>query len=222
MAQKVLVTGANRGIGLEFCRQYQADGWEVVAVCRRPSPALGELVGVQVIENVDVSSPDQLQKLAQQLSGQTFDVLINNAGVWSEEALGEVSPPEWTRVMTINALGPILVTQALLGSLASGSKIAMVTSRMGSIEDNTMGGYYAYRMSKAALNAGAKSLALDLKNQGISVVILHPGYVITDMTNHLGDLTPQESVTGMIKRISELTMATSGGFFHSNGEELPW
>ncbi|MCB0364610.1 MAG: SDR family oxidoreductase [Bdellovibrionaceae bacterium] len=221
MVKKVLVTGANRGIGLEFCRQYQADGWEVTAVCRGSSPALREL-GVRIIEEVDVSSPDQLKKLAQQLSAQTFDVLINNAGVWSEETLGEVTVPEWSRVMAVNGLGPILVTQALLANLSSGSKIAMVTSRMGSIEDNTMGGYYAYRMSKAALNAGAKSLALDLKNQGIAVVILHPGYVITDMTNRLGDLTPQQSVTGMRQRIEELTMATSGGFFHTNGEKLPW
>lgn len=221
MEKTVLITGCNRGIGLEFCRQYQANGWEVLAVCRQPSQALQEL-GVTIFESVDVTSVDDLSRLTGELKGKKIDLLINNAGVLTVDSLEQIKSDSWTSVMQVNGLGPMLVTQALLGSLAEGSKVAMVTSRMGSIEDNSMGGYYSYRMSKAALNAGAKSLALDLKPKGIAVAILHPGYVKTDMTQQLGEITPSQSVTGLRERIEELTMATSGGFWHTNGEELPW
>ena len=217
----VLVTGANRGIGLEMCRLYAERGDSVVAVCRQPSDALREL-GVRIETGVDQTDQASVDKLAGDLGNLSIDVLINNAGILRVERLDGLDFESMLRQYEVNALGPLRVTAALLPSLGSGSKVAIVTSRMGSIGDNTSGGYYGYRMSKAAVNMAGMSLARDLRGREIAVAILHPGFVRTDMTRGLGDIEPRESARGLIARIDELTLARTGGFWHTNGEVLMW
>lgn len=216
-----LVTGANRGIGLELCRQLAARGYHVIATCRRSSKELDAL-GVEVYPDVDVTSDKSVNLLAEKLQGRTIDLLINNAGVLSSEDLSDLDFASIQRQMEVNAYGPLRVTRKLLPNLKSGSKVVLITSRMGSIGDNTSGGYYGYRMSKAALNAAGVSLARDLASQGIAVGILHPGPVRTDMTGGHGSVDPPEAVAGLLARIDELDLASTGRFRHANGEELPW
>ncbi len=217
----IFITGANRGIGLEYCRQYKNSGNTVIAVCRSPSSELLEL-GVDIIEGIDVSDASSVEKLAEQLQGKQIDIAINNAGVMLNETLDDLDLDGIQQQFAVNTLGPLLVTKALLPVMASPSKLILITSRMGSIADNTSGGYYGYRMSKAALNIAGKSLACELKDKGIAVGILHPGFVKTDMTNHSGNITPSEAVEGLIKRTEELTLDNSGTFWHSDGQVLPW
>jgi NAD(P)-dependent dehydrogenase (short-subunit alcohol dehydrogenase family) len=219
--QTVVIVGANRGIGLELARQFKNRGDGVVAVCRKASDELAELEA-EVIEGVDVTSERSLARLSEALEGRTIDVLVNNAGVLSDESLSDLDVDRIRRQFEINSLGPLRVTAALRGNLDSGSKVAIVSSRMGSIEDNTSGGRYGYRMSKAAVNMAGRSLAHDLKEAGIAVVVLHPGFVRTDMTGHQGLIDPPESAVGLIARIDELTVETSGSFRHTNGETIPW
>lgn len=224
MTETVLITGTNRGIGLELCRQLSAKGMHVIATCRHASKELKDL-NVEIIEDVEVSEPSSLAKLADTLKGRNIDWLINNAGIAGGIGLGDIDDAavdSFIRMYRVNSLGPLLVTQALLPNLHEGSKVGIITSRMGSIDDNDSGGSYAYRMSKAAVNAAGKSLSVDLKPRGIAVAILHPGWVRTDMTGHGGLIDPDESASGLIKRMEELTLDTSGGFWHTNGERLPW
>jgi NAD(P)-dependent dehydrogenase (short-subunit alcohol dehydrogenase family) len=224
MIETVLITGTNRGIGLELCRQLSAKGMHVIATCRHASKELKDL-NVEIIEDVEVSEPTSLAKLADTLKGRNIDWLINNAGIAGGIGLGDIDDAavdSFIRMYRVNSLGPLLVTQALLPNLHEGSKVGIITSRMGSIDDNDSGGSYAYRMSKAAVNAAGKSLSVDLKPRGIAVAILHPGWVRTDMTGHGGLIDPDESASGLIKRMEELTLDTSGGFWHTNGERLPW
>jgi len=217
----VCITGANRGIGLELARQFRDRGDEVVAICRRPSGELAGL-GVRVVDGIDVTDGAEVRRLAERLDGETIDVLVNNAGVLSDESLDDLDFDRIRRQFEINSLGPLRVTAALRRNLGAGSKVAIVTSRMGSIDDNTSGGRYGYRMSKAAVNMAGRSLAHDLRPDGVAVVILHPGFVRTDMTGHSGLVDPPESAAGLIARIDELTLETSGSFRHANGEHLPW
>jgi len=217
----VCITGANRGIGLELARQYTERGETVIAVCRQPSSELEDL-GVEVVDGVDVSDPDGVGRLAESIGERPIDVLINNAGILSKESLDDLDFDRIRRQFEVNSLGPLRVTAALRGNLASGSKVAIVTSRMGSIDDNSSGGSYGYRMSKAAVNMAGRSLAQDLKPDEIAVAILHPGFVRTDMTDHSGLVDPPESAAGLIARIDELTLDTSGSFWHANGDRLPW
>lgn len=219
--QHAVITGANRGIGLELCRQLADAGWGVTALCRRATPELRALP-VQILEDFDVTDETALGDFAAGLASGSVDLLINNAGILDSTSLDHLDPDSIRRQFEVNALGPLRVTSALLPALARDSKVALITSRMGSISDNTSGGSYGYRMSKAALNAAGKSLALDLAGRGISVAILHPGYVRTDMTGQQGLIEVVESAAGLIQRIDELTPATSGTFWHSNGEILPW
>lgn len=224
MAKTALVTGSSRGIGLEFCTQLQQRGFDVIATCRSATPAL-QALGVEVIEHVDVSDPDSLHQLVAKLDGRKVDWLINNAGIAGGLGLNDISTTaieSFKRMFEVNSLGPLLVTHALMGNLSKGSKVGLVTSRMGSIADNDSGGSYAYRMSKSALNAAGKSLSIDLKPQGIAVAILHPGWVRTDMTSHGGLINTDESVNGLLKRMDALDLSNSGTFWHTNGEELPW
>jgi NAD(P)-dependent dehydrogenase (short-subunit alcohol dehydrogenase family) len=223
MAQ-CLVTGANRGIGLALCRLLAERGDEVIGACRSRSRELDAL-GVRVETGIDVGDPDSLQRLADTLEGQPLDWLINNAGVLRRDGLGKLHGATLDDLFLqfrINAVGPLLVSQALLGNLRSGSKIGIVTSRMGSIEDNSSGGSYGYRMSKAAVNAAAKSLAMDLREKGIAVAVLHPGYVRTDMVGGGGDVEPEQAAAGLIARLDELTIESTGGFWHAKGQPLPW
>jgi len=217
---RVVITGANRGIGLELARQFTDRGDEVIALVRSPSAALVDL-NVEIIDGVDLSS-DDLSVAADRLGDTTIDVLLNNAGVLERTGLEDLNLPAMRRQFEVNALGPLKVTSALSSQLIAGSKVAHVTSRMGSVEDNSSGSHYGYRMSKAALNMAAKSMAVDLASREISVCVLHPGYVRTDMTGHNGLIDAHESAQGLIARIDELTLETSGGFWHQNGERLPW
>jgi NAD(P)-dependent dehydrogenase (short-subunit alcohol dehydrogenase family) len=174
---------------------------------------------------VEVSDPDSLAVLAQTLKGRHLDWIINNAGIAGGIGLGDINSEakkSFIRMFEVNSMGPLLVTQALLPHLSKGSKVGIITSRMGSIDDNDSGGSYAYRMSKSAVNAAGKSLSIDLKPKGIAVAILHPGWVRTDMTGYGGLIDPDESAAGLIQRMEELTLDNSGSFWHTNGDLLPW
>jgi NAD(P)-dependent dehydrogenase (short-subunit alcohol dehydrogenase family) len=215
-----LITGANRGIGHEYCRQLLSRGDQPIAICRNSSPELDAL-GIRVIKEIDLTQDRDLTSLQDQLRGEPIDVLINNAGIIESVSLANLDVESIRRQFEVNALSPLRVTHALLNNLASGSKVVMMTSRMGSIDDNTSGGSYGYRMSKVALCMAGKSLAHDLRPQGIAVAILHPGLVQTRMTGFSG-ITPEIAVRGLLARIDKLTLDNTGTFWHSNGEILPW
>jgi NAD(P)-dependent dehydrogenase (short-subunit alcohol dehydrogenase family) len=224
MNHTVLVTGSSRGIGLELCKQLNERGDRVIATCRQSTDALAAL-DVEVLENVDVSDPKSLTLLSARLKERKIDWLINNAGVlqsFSLDDLGMSCIANFKKMFDVNSLGPLLATKLLLKHLGSGSKVGLITSRMGSITDNDSGGSYGYRMSKAAANAAGKSLAIDLKSQGIAVGILHPGYVRTDMTGHIGLMDADESVIGLIERMDNLNLTNTGSFWHTNGDLLSW
>lgn len=217
-----VVTGANRGIGYEYCRQLQGRGDTVIAVCRTASAELKQL-GVRVEEGIDLTSEASVAALQTRLGDVAIDVLINNAGILERNTLENLDFNSIRQQFEVNALGPLRVTQALLPNLKAGAKLVLMTSRMGSIADNTSGSAYGYRMSKVALSMAGKSLAHDLKPRGIAVAILHPGLVQTQMTNFTaGGITPETSVQGLLARIDALTLETTGTFWHANGEVLPW
>ena len=218
--KKILITGANRGIGLELCRQLADRGDEVIAVCRVAGKQLNAL-NLRMIEGVDVSATESVRGLQNQAGIDGLDWLINNAGILSVESLDSLDFEAMERQFTVNALGPLRVTAALLPKLGPGSKVGIITSRMGSVEDNTSGGYYGYRMSKAAVNMAGMNLARDLEERRIAVALLHPGMVATDMTGGRG-VTPEQSAGGLIKRMDALDMSNSGSFWHAEGERLPW
>lgn len=217
----VVITGANRGIGRELARLFSHRGDHVVAACRLADGAFDAL-DVEVVEGVDVTTDAGVATLAEGLGDRQIDVLVNNAGVLSRESLDDLDFERIRHQMEVNAYGPLRVTAGLRHLLGEGSKVAVVTSRMGSIEDNTSGSRYGYRMSKAAVNMAFRSLSHDLRPHGVAVAILHPGFVRTDMTGHEGMVDPPESAAGLIARIDELTLETSGTFWHANGEILPW
>lgn len=221
MSQTVLITGANRGIGLALAEQLRARGAQVIAVVRHASKEL-EALGVRIERGIDVTDADALSQLSNRLDGTTLDWLLANAGVLSSESLDDFDAERVLKQFEINALGPVRTVLALRKHLKTGAKIGLTTSSMGSVADNTSGGMYGYRMSKAALNMAGVSLAHDLKPSGIAVLLLHPGYVKTDMTRGTGQITPQEAASGMIARMDELTLAQTGSFRHQNGEHLRW
>ncbi|MBE0472092.1 MAG: SDR family oxidoreductase [Methyloprofundus sp.] len=224
MSKSALVTGSNRGIGLELCRQLKQRGFNVIATCRQSSSALSAL-GVEVIENVEVSDLKSLASLGAKLAGCRIDWLINNAGIAdgiAMEVFDDRAIASCKRMFEVNSLGPLLTVQALLDNLGEGSKIGIISSRMGSVADNDSGGSYGYRMSKAAVNAVGKSLAIDLKPRGIAVGVLHPGWVRTDMTGHNGLIDVDESGKGILIRMDELNINNTGSFWHANSDLLPW
>lgn len=226
-ANTVLITGGNRGIGLALTEQLSARGDRIIVACRQSSPELDALVAdpnrqVSVISEVDVRAPDQLLNQLRELGIDSLHVLINNAGLLRRDRLGTIDYEQMIEQFMVNTLGPLKVIEACLPLLKVGSKIANVTSRMGSIEDNTSGGMYGYRMSKAALNMASMSLARDLAAKKVAVTVLHPGYVRTGMTRYNGLIDTDESARGLIQRIDDLTLQTSGTFWHTNGEQLPW
>ena len=220
-SKTVLVTGANRGIGLELCKIYLNKGNEVFAVCRQTSQSLSSS-GAKVIDNVDVSTTQGIAALKMQIADNQIDLLINNAGILRSQSFDNLNYEQIREQFEVNTLGPIRVVEALFDNLISGSKVAMITSRMGSIDDNSSGGSYGYRMSKCALNAAGKSMAIDFKEKGIAVALLHPGYVQTEMVNFGGDISAEVSAERLAQRIDELNLENSGSFWHSNGELLPW
>ena len=213
-----IVTGANRGIGLELSRQLRDKGFNVLAACRHTSEELDAL-DVQVVEGVDVAG--DITPLLQ-ASPQSVDLLVNNAGILQRQSLDHMDWAGIEQQFRVNAMGPLRVTHALLDRLDTGSKVAIITSRMGSLADNTSGSHYGYRMSKAAVNAAGVSLARDLSHRRIPVILLHPGYVRTRMTGLNGNWGPAEAAAGLLNRIDELSMPTTGRFWHADGTELPW
>ena len=217
-----LVTGTNRGIGYEYCKQLQQRGEDVIAVCRSSSEELEQL-GIRVETGVDITSDASVAELANKLQGIELDVLINNAGIINRVSLDNLDIESIREQFEVNAIGPLRFTKALLPHLKAGSKVVLMTSRMGSIDDNTSGGSYGYRMSKVAVSMAGKSLSHDLESEGIAVAILHPGLVSTGMTNfNSNGISPKESVTGLLVAIDRLDLKNTGSFWHSNGEELPW
>jgi len=216
----ILITGANRGIGLEMTRQYAERGDEVIAVCRTSNAGLDRL-GVQVIDDIDVTSDDSVARLADSVKGKNLDRLVNNAGILERTSLDHLDYESMERQFRVNSIAPLRVTAALRNNLATGSKVFIITSRMGSIDDNDSGGSYGYRMSKAAVNMAGKSLSVDLKDTGIAVFLLHPGWVSTDMTGGTG-IPVEESAKGLIERMDTLEISQTGSFWHQEGYELPW
>jgi NAD(P)-dependent dehydrogenase (short-subunit alcohol dehydrogenase family) len=224
----VLVTGADRGIGEALCRLLHARGDHPIAACLGDSPALRS-EGIEVQPGVDVRSDEAVARLAAALAGRRLDVLINNAGVVHESRLGSFRFAGFREEYEVNTLGPLRVTQALLPLMSAGGKIGIITSRVGSLGDNASGGLYGYRMSKAAANMAGICLAHDLKKRGIAVRLLHPGTVRSEMTRGLSDdatmanaVEPHTAARGLLARMDELTLETTGTFRHANGETLPW
>ena len=217
-----LITGSNRGIGLELCRQIHERGDKVIATCRNASKALRDL-GVRIEENIEISSDESIKNLSKKLYGVNLDCLIHNAGIYEFNSLEKLDKKSILRQFEVNALSPILITQSLKHLLKRSSKVAFITSRMGSIEDNTSGSSYGYRMSKVALSMAAKSISIDLLKEDVYVAILHPGLVTTRMTGFTQNgISPEESANGLLKRIDSLNKKNSGTFWHANGEVLPW
>ena len=216
----ILVTGCNRGIGFELVTQYHQRGDEVTGVCRTSNDALDNL-GIRVVDGVDVATADGVEALQQAVGDQPIDILLNNAGILRRDRFGELDYDDMTLQYAVNTLGPLRVTEALADNLQDGSKVAIVTSRVGSIDDNGSGGNWGYRASKTAVNMVGTNLMHELRPRGIAVALLHPGLVATDMTGNHG-ISPADSARGLIERIDELTLETSGGFWHAEGYRLPW
>jgi NAD(P)-dependent dehydrogenase (short-subunit alcohol dehydrogenase family) len=216
----ILITGANRGIGLEMTRRYAGRGDEVIAVCRSSSAELNDL-GVEVLDGIDVTSDDSIAMLVKSLNGRTIDRLVNNAGILERSSLDDLDVASMERQFQVNAIAPLRLTAALRGNLQNGSRVFIITSRMGSVEDNTSGGSYGYRMSKAAVNMAGKSLSVDLKDAGIGVFLLHPGWVSTGMTGNTG-IAVTESAAGLLARMDSLDISQTGTFWHQEGYSLPW
>jgi len=220
------ITGAGRGLGLEFAKQYAADGWRVIATVRDAKKA-GELeaLGSKVeIHRLDVTDYKAVAALGRELSRDKIDVAIANAGVSLARDMtpGEIDEAAWVATLRVNTFAPLALAGAVLGSVerSEGKKLIAITSRLGSIAANESGGQYAYRSSKAALNAAWRSLAMD--HRGVIAVVLHPGWVKTDMGGPGAPVSPKESVAGMRRVIAKLTPADSGRFFNYDGSELPW
>jgi NAD(P)-dependent dehydrogenase (short-subunit alcohol dehydrogenase family) len=216
----VLITGANRGLGLEFARQYSADGWEVVTTVRESSDELEEL-GVQ-IEILDMGDLEAVAGFGNGID--TLDLLIANAGTYGPKSVETAEDGRgWSKTFTVNTIAPFLLAQSLLGAVArSNGKLIAITSRMGSIEDNGSGGFIAYRSSKSALNSAWRSLAIDNRSTGVVAAVLHPGWVQTRMGGESAPLEPKDSIAGMRRVIEGLGPDQSGGFFSYDGSPIPW
>jgi NAD(P)-dependent dehydrogenase (short-subunit alcohol dehydrogenase family) len=228
----VLITGANRGIGLEFARQYLADGWQVYPACRDSSSA-SELRRLAQASDpnlrilpLDVTNPETVKAAAVELDGQAIDLLLNNAGVGGPrgQTIGNIDYKAWAKVLDVNTMGPMRVSEAFVDHVARSERklIVTLTSGMGSLADNTSGGSIAYRSSKAAVNMVMRSLAIDLAPLGITCVVVNPGWVLTDMGGRNATSTPTESVTMLRRLIGALRPAQSGKFFNYDGREYPW
>jgi NAD(P)-dependent dehydrogenase (short-subunit alcohol dehydrogenase family) len=223
----VLITGANRGIGLELARQYAGENWSVIATCRDPAGAkdLGGIKGDIRIEALDVADDGQIKALAKVLSGTAIDVLLNNAGILpGYEGFGQTDTQTWLKTLHVNVIGPLHIAEAFADHVAQSQqkKIASITSGMGSIGRNSSATAYIYRTSKAGLNMAMVTAANDLKSRGIAVAVISPGWVKTDMGGPNAALTVTESASGIRKVIAGLGPRISGRFFNHDGEELPW
>jgi NAD(P)-dependent dehydrogenase (short-subunit alcohol dehydrogenase family) len=222
----VLITGANRGIGLEFVRQYAADGTDVIACCRAPSDAaeLKTVKGKVRVQALEVTDDGSVAALAGALKGMAIDILINNAGLGSREsARGRIDSAAWLKLFAVNSVAPVAVSAALLENLKAGKdkKLVTITSQLGSIA-NHGGGAFPYHASKAAVNSFMHGLSRSLAGDGIAVGIFHPGWVKTDMGGQSAPVTPEQSVAGLRARIAELSLDNSGSFRDFSGKTLPW
>lgn len=231
-ASKVLITGAGKGIGLEFARQYAEAGWRVYATCRKPERAQDLIQLVETshesvsVHPLDVTNCQHIEAIQEMLQDQPLDVLINNAGVLGpkRQGFGHIDADAWVYTLQVNTIAPIKILEALVENLAVGERrlVVNLSSRMGSLTDNSSGDYYIYRSSKAALNAMVRNAALDLAPRGITVVALHPGWVRTDMGGVGGELEPGYSVERMRMTLDRMGSAESGGFFDLDGIPIPW
>lgn len=231
MAETVLITGSNRGLGLELARQYADEGWNVLATCRDPEAAedlraLASSHGDRMhLLRLDVAQESSLMELVGEIEGTAIDLLVNNAGTMGERGfIDEVGPDEIARVFDVNVVGPYRVTRTLLPYVQKGAgrTIAFVTSKVGSIGDGPSGGMYPYRISKTALNMLGANLAVDLRDREITTVLLHPGWVRTRMGGPSAPTSVEESVSGMRRVLAGLSLEDSGKFFHAEGHEIPW
>ncbi len=227
----VLITGANRGLGLEFCHQYAAENWTVIACCRQPDLAseLNKLCHSHPIqlEKLDVADFDQVDTLAHKLADARIDVLINNAGIYTDKrelGFGNLDYPAWTQSLITNSMAPVKMAEAFFEPIKRSDKklIVNISSLMGSLSDNGSGGSLYYRSSKATLNAAMKSLSIDLKNQQIGILTLHPGWVQTDMGGGNALISARESVSGMRSLIENFTSEQTGNFVRYDGKPMPW
>ena len=227
----ILITGCNRGIGLEFVRQYAMDGWRVYATCRDPDSAhkLKALSGQNPsisIHALNVALEDDIYSLSKQLKNIKLDILLNNAGIYAAggNQFGDIDKADWLEAFEINTIAPLLMAQAFLNQVREGKQkiISAVSSKMGSLDDNTSGGVYAYRSSKCAVNQVMKSLSIDLEPEGIKTVSLHPGWVKTDMGGADALIDAKASVTGMRKVLAQLSRQQSGRFIGYDGALIPW
>jgi NAD(P)-dependent dehydrogenase (short-subunit alcohol dehydrogenase family) len=222
----VLITGANRGLGLEFARQYAAEGWRVIGTARDPRQAgeLGSLGGDVTVRALDLDTDFFEIDWSGVAGSEPLDLFIANAGTWGPQRIEQVEDAaEWVNALAVNSVAPVLLAQMLLPNVAAAKgKMVAVTSKMGSIADNNSGGYIAYRSSKAALNAAWRSLAIDVAPQGVTAAVLHPGWVQTRMGGSSAPLRPEQSVAGMRQVIAGLTPERAGGFYNYDGATIPW
>lgn len=230
--ESTLVTGASRGIGLELARQFSDVGWRVFATCRRPeeAPDLGALAaasgGRVSVHRLDVTDAGQVGDLASALRDQPIDILINNAGMYGprDAGFGNVREADWIEALRINTIAPLRLAEAFVSNVEASSRktIATITSKMGSIDDNTSGGYYIYRSTKAAVNMVMRSLSVDLRDRGITCVVLHPGWVRTRMGGDQAPLGVEESVRGMLEVLTRISLDDTGSFLAHDGSTVPW
>jgi NAD(P)-dependent dehydrogenase (short-subunit alcohol dehydrogenase family) len=231
MAETILITGSNRGIGLELCKQYAEAGWQVHACCRQPenASALSQLASENsrvTVHALDVSNEQQISELAQSLNSVSIDILLNNAGVYGQgdAYFGNADVDQWLDCFRINTIAPLKIMEAFVNHIAASKHktIATMSSKMGSMADNGSGGSYVYRSSKAAINAVMTSAAIDLKPKNIKVAILHPGWVKTDMGGPNAEISTGQCVTQVRQILENLTLESSGGFFDIDGSVIPW
>ncbi len=232
MASTILITGANRGIGFELTQQYAEVGWRVIACCREPDKAQ-ELDGVRndyrervSIHRLDVTNSEHIKALATSMEDTAIDILLNNAGTYGQRdaSLGNTDEDQWLETFRVNTIAPIKVMEAFIDVVAASKRkvFASITSKMGSMADNTSGGSYVYRSSKAALNAAMKSAANDVKGRGISVVVIHPGWVRTDMGGSSGLLSVEQSAKSIRELLGRVSIEDTGKFFNYDGTVIPW
>lgn len=231
MANTILITGSNRGIGLELVKQYAGAGWHVYACCRQPDRAKA-LAAIAANSNqvsihiLDVKDTDQIRSLATELKEVAIDILFNNAGVYGQDDayFGNTDEAQWLECFRVNTIAPMKMMEAFVDNVAASKYklIATMSSKMGSIADNSSGGSYAYRSSKAAVNAVMKSAAIDLQPKGIKVTVLHPGWVLTDMGGPNAEITVEECVKNLRRNLDAVTLENSGTFFEIDGSVIPW
>ena len=231
MTHSILITGSNRGIGLELVRQYAELGWRVFSCCRSPENAdkLNQLATEHSnisVHALDVSDTQKINQLANELKGESIDILLNNAGIYGPKptSFGNTDETQWLDCFRINTIAPMKVMEAFVEHVAASETrlIATMSSKMGSMADNGSGGSYLYRSSKAAVNAVMKSASIDLRPRGIKVAILHPGWVLTDMGGPNAEITVEECVNNLRRNLENVTMENSGTFFEIDGSVIPW